>query len=183
MGQTVPYRTANRYITSTTELLALPGFGRDRYLKLAPFVTALPWGTKINVCTAHGVVLDAFIGASHTEWGNEENLVKARQEAKGCYPTLTDYSKSYDPRVWTGANPTPKAQQPNLPQGVGQPTPQRPQPQRPQGAQSKFGQTSSFFRLTSVVTIGSTEFNLYSLLYQDANVHMVRAVQRSFTPD
>ena len=32
MGQTPPYRTANRYITSTSELLALPGFGRDRYL-------------------------------------------------------------------------------------------------------------------------------------------------------
>jgi len=41
MGQTPPYRTANRYITSTTELLALPGFGRDRYLALAPYITAL----------------------------------------------------------------------------------------------------------------------------------------------
>ncbi len=27
------------------ELLALPGFGRDRYLKLAPYVAALPQGT------------------------------------------------------------------------------------------------------------------------------------------
>ena len=184
MGQTVPYRTANRYITSTSELLALPGFGRDRYLKLAPFVSALPWGTKINVCTAHGVVLDAFIGSGHSEYGNEENLAKNRQEAKGCWPTISDYSKSYDPKVWAGGNPLQNPQQPSPSGGLGQANPQRPvQPQRPQGAQSKFGQTSSFFRLTSVVTIGSTEFNLYSLLYQDANVHMVRAVQRSFTPD
>jgi general secretion pathway protein K len=42
MGQTPPYRTANRYITSTSELLALPGFGRDRYLTLAPYIAALP---------------------------------------------------------------------------------------------------------------------------------------------
>jgi len=45
MGQTPPYRTPNRYITSTTELLALPGFGRDRYLALAPYIAALPVGT------------------------------------------------------------------------------------------------------------------------------------------
>src|SRR6266446_10409783 len=38
MGLTPAYRTANRYITSTSELLALPGFGRDRYLALAPYV-------------------------------------------------------------------------------------------------------------------------------------------------
>ena len=44
MGQTVPYRTPNRYITSASELLALPGFGHDRYVKLAPYVTALPSG-------------------------------------------------------------------------------------------------------------------------------------------
>ena len=49
--------------------------------------------------------------------------------------------------------------------------------------QSKFGQTSSYFRLTSVVTIGSSEFNLYSLLFQDAQAQMVRPIQRSFTPD
>ncbi|MGN6454415.1 MAG: type II secretion system minor pseudopilin GspK, partial [Steroidobacteraceae bacterium] len=52
MGQAPPYRAPNRYITSASELLALPGFGRDRYLTLAPYVTALPWKTQINVCTA-----------------------------------------------------------------------------------------------------------------------------------
>ena len=51
------------------------------------------------------------------------------------------------------------------------------------GLQSKFAQTSSYFRLTSVVSIGSTEINLYSLLYQDSQAQMVRPIQRSFTPD
>ena len=61
MGQVPPYRTPNRYITSASELLALPGFGRDRYVTLAPYVTALPYGTSLNVCTAKGPVLDAYL--------------------------------------------------------------------------------------------------------------------------
>ena len=62
MGQSPPYRTPNRYITSESELLALPGFGRDRYVRLAPYVTALPYGTKLNICSASAVVLDAYLG-------------------------------------------------------------------------------------------------------------------------
>jgi general secretion pathway protein K len=70
MGQTPPYRTPNRYITSTSELLALPGFGRDRYLALAPYIAALPYGTKINVCTAKDKVLDAFLAEGQTDFSS-----------------------------------------------------------------------------------------------------------------
>ena len=42
LGQNPPYLAANHYMTSTTELLALPGFGRENYAKLAPFIAALP---------------------------------------------------------------------------------------------------------------------------------------------
>lgn len=42
LGQNPPYQTANTFITSTSELLALPGFGRERYAKLAPYISALP---------------------------------------------------------------------------------------------------------------------------------------------
>ena len=191
MGQTLPYRTANRYITSASELLALPGFGRDRYLKLAPYVTALPYNTPINVCTASGIVLDAFLGPGHTEFGADPTtLLKNRQNTSGCFPTLANYRAAFDPKVWAGTGPnsaggaagtaTNPAANPLGgvvgPGGVGgvAGTP---------GLQSKFGQTSSYFRLTSVVTIGSSEFNLYSLLYQDAQAQMVRPIQRSFTPD
>ncbi len=62
LGQTPPYLTANRYITSTTELMALPGFDRQHYNLIAPFITALPQGTRLNICTAPGTVLDAYIG-------------------------------------------------------------------------------------------------------------------------
>jgi hypothetical protein len=46
----------------------------------------------------------------------------------------------------------------------------------------EFTQISNYFKLTSFVTIGTTEFNLYSLLYQDATGN-TRPILRSFTPD
>jgi general secretion pathway protein K len=52
-----PYRTPNTAITTTSELMAVTGFTREIYAKLAPFVTVLPRGTKLNVNTASDVVL------------------------------------------------------------------------------------------------------------------------------
>jgi general secretion pathway protein K len=154
MGQTPPYRTPNRYITSTSELLALPGFGRDRYLRLAPYVAALPHGTKINVCTAAGVVLDAYLGAGHTEFSaNPDQLTQNRANTTGCFPTTNNYAAAFNQKGSTTS--------------VG----------------SVFAETSNYFRLNSVISIGSTEFNLYSLLYLDPGGATVRPIQRSFTPD
>ena len=154
MGQAPPYRTANRYITSASELLALPGFGRDRYLALAPYVTALPYKTTINVCTARDKVLDAFLAAGQTDFSSSSGqLDKNRtQGSTGCFPTLPNYQAAFsDPKQWAAV-------------------------------QGKFGQTSVYFRLTSFITIGGAEFNVYSLLYRDAT-GAVRPIQRSFTPD
>jgi general secretion pathway protein K len=44
-------------ITSASELLAISGFDREAYTRLAPYVTVLPAGTKLNVNTASDVVL------------------------------------------------------------------------------------------------------------------------------
>jgi len=155
MGQTPPYRTANRYITSTTELLALPGFGRDRYLALAPYITALPQGTKINVCTARDKVLDAFLAAGQTEFSaTAGQLDKNRTATTGCFPTLANYQAAFSGPKTTGTSQ----------------------------AVNKFGQNSVYFRLTSFITIGSAQFSLYSLLYRDAT-GAVRPIQRSFAPD
>jgi general secretion pathway protein K len=52
-----PYRTANSMITSASELMAITGFDREIYQRLAPYVTVLPRGTKLNVNTASNVVL------------------------------------------------------------------------------------------------------------------------------
>jgi general secretion pathway protein K len=151
MGQVPPYRTPNRYITSATELLALPGFGRDRYLALAPFVTALPWGTKLNICDAKGQVLDAYLG--HLDFASDpDSLAKNRAGTNGCFPTLTEYQAAAPSAVaW-------------------------------QKVASKMQMTSVYFRLNSLITIGSTEFNLYSLLLQDPTGG-TRPILRSFAPD
>jgi general secretion pathway protein K len=153
MGQTPPYRTANRYITSTTELMALPGFGRDRYLAIAPYVAALPKDTKVNVCTVKDKVLDAFLPGSQTEFSaSEGQLDKNRLNTTGCFPTLENYRAAFgDPKAWSQV-------------------------------QAKFGQSTVYFRLTSFITVGSAQFNLYSLLYRDAS-GAVRPIQRSFTSD
>jgi general secretion pathway protein K len=153
MGQTPPYRTPNRYITSSSELLALPGFGRDRYLAIAPYIAALPYGTTVNTCTAAGVVLDAFLG--HTEFSTGETLAQNRQSAPGCFPKLSDFQVAFgtNPQLWGGVA-------------------------------KKVGNSSHYFRLSSLITIGSVEFNLYSLLYQDGqNAGSVRPILRSYTQD
>jgi hypothetical protein len=46
-----------------------------------------------------------------------------------------------------------------------------------------FGTTSQYFRLSSLITIGTTEFNLYSLLYMDNQGNYIHPLQRSFSPD
>jgi len=56
-GSDPPYRTANAMVTSASELMAVAGFDRDAYLRIAPYVAVLPTGTKLNVNTASDVVL------------------------------------------------------------------------------------------------------------------------------
>jgi general secretion pathway protein K len=92
LGQSPPYRTANLPLTSISELLALPGFGRDRYNRIAPYIAALPSGTSINVCTAAGVVLDALSGG--TEWNINPQQLLVRRQAEGCFPTLAAFQAS-----------------------------------------------------------------------------------------
>jgi general secretion pathway protein K len=151
LSQMPAYRAANMFITSASEILALPGFGRDRYLKLAPFVTALPQGTPVNICTAPKEVLNALGPPGTTNFSDDQNLAKSRQE-NTCFPAKQDYlALLTDPNTKNEATTLVATQ-------------------------------SSFFTLTSIVTIGSTQFALYSLLNQGGD-QRVRPIQRSFTAD
>jgi general secretion pathway protein K len=97
LSQVPPYRPPNTFITHTSELLALPDFGRDNYKKIAPFVTALPYDVKLNLCTASGLVLDASRSNNQSEFAGS-NLQVARE--KGCFPVKTVYSSAIaDPTV------------------------------------------------------------------------------------
>lgn len=74
-----PYRTANSMITSTSELMAVAGFDRDIYRRLAPYITVLPAGTKINVNTASDVVLASL--SDNIDLSTATSLIEQRGDA------------------------------------------------------------------------------------------------------
>jgi general secretion pathway protein K len=135
-SQTPPYRTGEYPMMSASELMNMPGFGADRYRKIAPYVTALP-GTdvKINICTAPAFVLESLaLGLSGEYSGSPDLLVTERK--RGCFPELPAFQ-----RIVLGADPKDAAKITNL-----------------------YSDKSVYFRLTTRVTLGTTEFTLYSLL-------------------
>ena len=77
-GADPPYRAANSMITSASELMAINGFTKEIYSKLAPYVTVLPIGTKLNVNTASAVVLASL--SDDIDPGTAEGLVKQRND-------------------------------------------------------------------------------------------------------
>jgi general secretion pathway protein K len=135
-SQTPPYRTGEYPMMNPSELMNMPGFGADRYRKIAPYVTALPGNDiKINICTAPAVVLESLVKGINGDYsGNPDLLVSERK--KGCFPDLPTFGNIV------------------------------------RNADSKdaaiialhYSDKSIFFRLTTRVTLGTTEFTLYSLL-------------------
>lgn len=57
LAQPIPYRAARRHFTHVSELRLVQGVDGDVYQALAPYVSALPVGTTINVNTASVPVL------------------------------------------------------------------------------------------------------------------------------
>ncbi len=55
-----PYAASDRPMTSTSELMLVKGFDREAFARLAPYVTALPTTTPINVNTAPALVLQSL---------------------------------------------------------------------------------------------------------------------------
>jgi general secretion pathway protein K len=142
-SQTPPYRAGNWPMMSPSELMNMPGFGADRYRKIAPYVTALPSAsTPINVCTASAPVLES-LAPNLGEYNNPQLLASNRKS--GCFP---------DPATLT-----------TIMAGKGPPA-------------TFYSDKSSYFRLTTRVTLGTTEFTLYSLLKRDGG--KVTPLLRSF---
>ncbi|HKS59110.1 MAG TPA: type II secretion system minor pseudopilin GspK [Steroidobacteraceae bacterium] len=147
-GLSPPYRTANMPVTRASELLSLAGFGLERYRKLEPFVTALPIGTPINLCTASPELLDALVAGRRQFTMARDNTAETRKQR--CFPTKQDYESALS-----------NDEKQELVQG------------------KVIDQTSSYFRATIWVTIGTTEYTLYSLLYRSGNNGLVRPILRS----
>lgn len=85
------YRTPNMPITRTSELLALQEFGMERYRKLEPFVSALPVGTTINVCTASPELLDALVEGRRQFTLARETTKQSRQQR--CFPNKQEFEQ------------------------------------------------------------------------------------------
>lgn len=88
-GLTPPYRTPNMPITRSSELLALSQFGLERYRKLAPFITALPAGTSINLCTASPELLDALVDGRRQFTLARDSTKQSRQQR--CFPNKQEF--------------------------------------------------------------------------------------------
>ena len=146
LGQAPPYLAANMPITRASEIMALPGFGPERWAKLKPYVAALPVGTTLNVCTAPGIVLDS-LSEGVVEFGRSpEELAKRRGD--GCFPSLNDLRGALGDTDYD-----------KLKDGL--------------------SESSSYFGATVWVTIGTTDFTLYSLLVRGQG-GLVRPQLRSF---
>jgi general secretion pathway protein K len=147
-SQTPPYLTGNWPMTSPSELMALPGFDLAHYLKIAPYVTALPTANaQINICTAPALVLESLAPTLNGEYsGNPDALVLGRKS--GCFPDMNTFKATVGPTNLAAIN-------------------------------GQFADTSSYFRLTTRVTLGTSEFTLYSLL-QRGRGGKVTPLLRSF---
>ena len=91
-GLSPPYRTANMPITRTSEILALPEFGLERYKKLAPFITALPAGTAINLCTASPELLDSLVEGRREFTAARDSMKQTRQQR--CFPNKDEFEQA-----------------------------------------------------------------------------------------
>lgn len=145
LSQAPPYRSANMPITSASEILAIPEFGLERYQRLAPYITALPVGTTVNVCTASGVLLDAMSNGIVQFSTDVPGLAKAREQE--CFPSLQEYQAGLD-----------VAARGRL--------------------ENRLSETTQYFGLRALVTLGTTDFSLYSLMVRDQTG--VRVVMRNF---
>jgi len=84
LSEDTPYRAANRLMIDTSELLLVKGFTRELLQELAPYITALPLDTPLNLNTAPEELLNALDGVDGAA------LVKAREEKDGGYEKVED---------------------------------------------------------------------------------------------
>jgi general secretion pathway protein K len=104
LSQVPPYRPPNTFIVHPSELLALPGFGPERYALIAPYVTALPNDSKVNTCTASGLVLDVVLNDPQNEQEFQiQDMANLRKS--GCYPVKSVYTgRIGDPALKSAAD-------------------------------------------------------------------------------
>jgi general secretion pathway protein K len=110
-SMTPPYRTANSRIATVSELMALEGMDRESFARLAPFISALPGRTSLNVNTAPAPVLQSL--DANLSPADVEGLIAQRANggfvdiqnvftpivAADVLPTLTEASSFFQLKV------------------------------------------------------------------------------------
>ena len=148
-GLTPPYRTANMPLTRASELLAIAGL-RPRALSQARAVRHGAADRHADQ-SLHGVAGAARCARRRTASSSRWRARTLRKRASSAaFPTKQDFES----RLSTD-------EKQELVQG------------------KVIDQTSSYFRATIWVTIGTTQFTLYSLLYRSGNNGLVRPILRS----
>ena len=96
-SQAVPYRRGQRIFSHVSELRLVKGFDGDTYAKIAPYVSALPVNTPINVNTASVPVLMTMVDGM-----TEQTATAIWQQGHANYQTIgalpqpqPDYSAQY----------------------------------------------------------------------------------------
>ncbi|MDT0618673.1 type II secretion system minor pseudopilin GspK [Salinisphaera sp. P385] len=79
LGLSPAYRTANRPMTDVSELRSVRGMNAELFQRLAPYITALPTATAVNVNTAPAPVLASI--AEGLDLAMATDLVEQREEA------------------------------------------------------------------------------------------------------
>jgi type II secretory pathway component PulK len=111
----------------------MPGFGADRYRKIAPYVTALPSAmVPINICTAPALVLESLADNLSGEYSRSPEILTAGRQS-GCFPDVPTFTNILGQAVAAKIS-------------------------------TRFTDKSSYFRLTTRIMLGTTQFTLYSLL-------------------
>ena len=85
-GNDPQYRAANGMITTPSEIMAIAGFDAEIYARLAPYVTALPTGTTLNVNTAPQMILASL--SEDIDLDTAELLITERGDAE--FPSVRD---------------------------------------------------------------------------------------------
>lgn len=143
-GKTPPYRTANTWFTTTSELLAVEGIidpeepSRERFELLERYVSALPPGEKLNVNTAEDPTLLSL--ATETSLSDADPLKTNRPYCK-LLTGSGDSAFMDDAEGIVDVNFT----------------------------NTYLDVASNFFQLKVLVTLGTSQLTMYSLLHRDSN--------------
>jgi general secretion pathway protein K len=145
-GKMPPYRTANTWFTTPTELLAVDGFidpndpGAEVFKTLERYIAALPPGQKINVNTAEDPILLTM--STNPLSTNADNLKTNRPYCQMLA----------DPGAESGAFMEDAKDIVEV-----------------DFANQYLDVATDYFQLKVLVTLGTTQLTMYSLLYRNAN--------------